>query len=159
MPMSTAQHYAKLKQQIADGREQMEIITKNIFTGAVQELFDRHPELLSFGWSQYTPYPDGGGERPFRFRRNSDFPSVTILAKDGVTRANYNDDIEETVDDEGTVVAEEDYDIDLLNSLAEKVGDMLEIFDEKDMTDMFGDDDIKFTVTREGIIDDDFEHD
>jgi hypothetical protein len=78
-PVSTAAatKYNELKAKIADARKQMEETAKGLFTEMAADLFAENPDLVSFGWTQYTPYFNDGD--PCVFRCNGSYPTVTIV--------------------------------------------------------------------------------
>lgn len=76
MSTAAAAKYADLKKKIADARKQMEETAKGLFKEMSHELFTENPQLVSYSWTQYTPYYYDGDECVFRCQ--GDYPTVTI---------------------------------------------------------------------------------
>ena len=89
-PMSTAaaQKYAELRSKIAAARKTMEETAKGLFIELSAELFANNPQLVSYSWTQYTPYFNDGDECVFRCQ--GDYPTVVIVVDDGVLGYNSN---------------------------------------------------------------------
>lgn len=159
--MSATEKYEALKKQIADARKQMEETAKNLFNEISKELFDANPELISFGWNQYTPYFNDGNLCTFRV--STSYPRITILAKNGETKITYNSNTGEYLDDDGNSTDEGDdgveYDATIFSKLEEKVTKFLGIFEDDDLETMFGDHQ-QVTVNRTtGVDTEDYDHD
>jgi hypothetical protein len=78
-PMSTSpaqQKYHELRSKIAEARKTMEETAKGLFTEMVAELFAENPTLMSFSWTQYTPYFNDG--EPCEFGCNGAYPTVSM---------------------------------------------------------------------------------
>lgn len=74
---TAAQKYAELRNKIADAKKVMEDTAKGLFTEMSTDLFAENPTLMSFGWTQYTPYFNDGEECVFRC--NGRYPTVSIM--------------------------------------------------------------------------------
>ncbi len=125
-------NYTEMKQQMEALREQMKVAAKAFFSDASKSLFEAHPELESFGWTQYTPYFNDG--QPCVFSVHNDEPDVN---------------------------GEDGYDIDEDNALVpaqKEVVKFLQTFTDDDMETMFGDH-CRVLVTRTGIDVDEYSHD
>lgn len=72
-----AQKYAELRSKIAEARKTMEDTAKGLFIEMSTELFNENPTLMSFGWTQYTPYFNDGEECVFRC--GGDYPTVSMI--------------------------------------------------------------------------------
>jgi hypothetical protein len=77
MSSAAAAKYQALKNKIAEAKKQMEKTAKEAFTEMVTDFFEENPDLLSFGWNQYTPYWNDGDV--CTFSANTDYPSVTMV--------------------------------------------------------------------------------
>lgn len=76
MPSAAATKYQELRNKIAEARKVMEETAKGLFTEMASELFKDNPTLVSFGWTQYTPYFNDGD--PCVFRCNGSYPTVSM---------------------------------------------------------------------------------
>jgi hypothetical protein len=72
-----AAKYAELRKKIQDARKQMEETAKGLFTEMSAELFAENPQLVSYSWTQYTPYFNDGDECVFRCQ--GDYPTVQMM--------------------------------------------------------------------------------
>jgi len=109
-------------------------IAKDVFKLEAFELFDAHPQLIAFGWRQFTPgFNDG---EPCRFRCYKDSPMVNGIDEYG----------------------DEDTDVEKYPELSKKeqkvllgvVSKFLEGYEEHNLEAMFGDC-VKVKVTRKEI--------
>lgn len=82
MPTIAQKKYAALRQQIVDARVKMQETAKGLFTEMSAELFAENPELVSFSWTQYTPYFNDGDV--CEFSCHGDYPSVSIKVGEDV---------------------------------------------------------------------------
>jgi hypothetical protein len=78
-PMSTAAaaKYKELRKKIADAKKTMEETAKGLFIDMATDLFNDNPDLVSFGWTQYTPYYNDGDVCTFRC--HGDYPTVSMI--------------------------------------------------------------------------------
>jgi len=124
--------------------EEGEDAVKELF----KELFDKHPQLQSVTWRQYTPYFNDGDPCYFRVGEfETDF--------DG---EEYEDEDEEedVVEEEATEeVVEEPIDY---NAINEAVGELEGLLPEDVLEYVFGDH-VTITATREGFEVSEYEHD
>ena len=58
--MSTTEKMKELLDRKAALNKEISAISETVFTESSQELFDKHPLLESFSWTQYTPYFNDG---------------------------------------------------------------------------------------------------
>jgi len=58
--MSTTEKMKELLDRKAALNKEISAISKTVFTESSQELFEKHPLLESFSWTQYTPYFNDG---------------------------------------------------------------------------------------------------
>jgi hypothetical protein len=162
---SAGTKYQEAKAKMAEARKQIEKIASDAFKELTAEFFEGQPDIVSFGWTQYTPYWNDG--ESCTFSANTEYPIVTFKAKDGkvirydencgtlneVNTAVTDGDIEFSEDDE---IEMEPYD-DELSKHAKAVSKFLSVFDEDDLETMFGDH-ARVTVTRKGTSTDEYEH-
>ena len=164
MPTAAAK-YAQAKTKMAEAQKQIEQIAADAFKEMTTEFFEGQPDIVSFGWSQYTPYWNDGDT--CTFSANTEYPIVTFKAKDGkiikydenngtlqeANSAVVEDDIEFSEDDD---LEMEPYD-DEINKHAKAVSKFLSNFDEDDLETMFGDHAL-ITVTRKKVDTEEYEH-
>ena len=106
MSSAAATKYQALKTKIAESRKQLEQTAKEAFTEMTKEFFEENPDLLAFGWTQYTPYWNDGDV--CEFSAHTDYPSVTTVI-DG-QEVTYNENSGEITDAEGDEIkTQEDY--------------------------------------------------
>lgn len=153
----------ELKEQIKDAQAEMKRIRaettkkmQTIFSETTKQLFDEHPKLQSFSWSQYTPHFNDGETCVFSV--NFDY---------GVRINDIDED--ETPDDENTIsediwdntlrksVPNPNYDLEL-GAAKEAVLKFLNVFDEEYFLDTFGDH-VRVVVTKRGVSTEDYDHD
>lgn len=120
------------------------------FQEASAALFDAHPEIQSFGWTQYTPYFNDGD--PCEFSANIEDPIINGTNEYG----DGEDEDEEDEDGEGAESKPPSISKDLFGV----VSAMLNQFDESDLEAMFGDH-VRVTMRRgaDWPSVDDYEHD
>jgi len=176
MASAAAKRYKELKNKQAAINKALEKTGKTALKEMVVEFFAEHPDLLSFSWTQYTPYWNDGDVCVFSAA--TDYPAVTFKAKDGKVLtfdenfAGYVDEEGEEIDvlpskihtvegvyDENTKFEEtKDPYEKQVNSLVKAVTNFLKPFDDDDLLTMFGDHQ-KVTVKRNGKIEtEDYEH-
>jgi hypothetical protein len=125
--------------------EEGEEAVKELF----KELFDKHPQLESVTWRQYTPYFNDGDPCYFRvgeFEANFD----------GEDYDEEEDEEEEVVEEEAPEeVVEEPVDYDAINDAVYELADELP---EEVLEHVFGDH-VTITATRDGFDITEYEHD
>lgn len=157
--MTKIEQYKEAMKKIAEAREQAKNIAKDVFAEVSGTLFEKHPEMQSFSWTQYTPYFNDGDECIFSVRCDQEC-------------ININRDVDSDSDDEldSYEIASSDYTY--LNGKrvetpenkhplfdAQKaVADFLSEFSEDDLREMFGDH-AEITVTKSGVEVDSYDHD
>jgi hypothetical protein len=162
--MSTLSEIKTIKKEIEKLRSDAKKKVEEIFKVAALELFVEYPNLQEFGWTQYTPYFNDGD--PCTFRSSHDSPFITFM--------NGNEETDEDEDDYQEEWSDYKYydgygkDRKLKTGLTKEqkaelktgnaVGKFLENFDDEDMENLFGDG-YKVTVTKDGIVVDDYDHD
>jgi hypothetical protein len=160
MPAKAQKKFDDLKKKIADAQQELKATAKTLFKELSAEIFNENPTLVSFGWTQYTPYWNDGDT--CTFSANTEYPTVTVLASDG-KKVRHDENYGETVwldpedeEIEHTTDSEQyDQEIELVS---EKVGDFLRNFSDEDLETMFGDH-CKVTAERSGKIEvDGYDH-
>lgn len=134
--------------------------SKELFTKVTKKLFESHPTLESFSWTQYTPYFNDG--ETCEFGINSDYPKIND--------SDYDSDVfNEKIIDYGpydnatrsypkrTETINPGYDPSL-SKAKEDVVKFLSSVDENVLKDMFGDH-VEVKVTRDGTDTEEYEHD
>lgn len=126
-------------------------VVKDAFSDAVKGLFESHPEMEEFSWTQYTPYFNDGDT--CEFSANTDQESIDINGEDGYEIASE----EEWKGGEFTPLPPDK--ISPLLPAQKAVAEFLSLFDEDDCKSMFGDH-AKVVVYRDGKIDvEEYSHD
>lgn len=82
------QKYQELRSQIAEAKKTMKAAAKGLFTEMSADLFQENPTLVSFAWTQYTPYYNDGD--PCRFSCNGSYPTVSMMAEGKLMGYNSN---------------------------------------------------------------------
>lgn len=151
---------AMLRQEIAALEAQYHEAAKTEFGEKSKALFEAHPRLKSFGWTQYTPYFNDGEECVFKAR--TDDPDIN----------GYDEYSEESGDEQGenlynlasrrawdghSFKDRADWDRDA-EATVKAVKAFLGSFDEEYYREAFGDH-MKVVVTRNGVEANFYEHD
>jgi len=156
MPAPAQKKFDDLKKKIADAQKELKTTAKTLFKELSVAIFTDNPTLDSFGWTQYTPYWNDGDT--CTFSANTEYPTVTILAEDGI-KVRHDENYGETVwlDPEDEEI-EHDADTEKYDAQIEKVSgkvaDFLQNFSDEDLETMFGDHQ-EVTVYKNGKIDTD----
>lgn len=77
---AAAAKYRELRDNIAEARRKMQETAKGLFVEMSAELFAENPGLVSFGWTQYTPYWNDGDVCVFG--AHTDYPTVSVRVGD-----------------------------------------------------------------------------
>jgi hypothetical protein len=136
---------------------------KNIFFEMSKDIFNDHPKLESFGWSQYTPYFNDGDTCIFRANteyikiNEEDVDDSDWISENNVISWGIWDRVNKTYD--GRVEEPNpNYDKDLAEATSE-VKEFLDHFDNDFYLSQFGDHS-EITIKRSGeIVVDEYEHD
>ena len=110
------------------------------FNECVSGLFEKHKNLVSFSWTQYTPYFNDGDT--CYFSSNHGYPEYTYINEEG----------EEVSCDENYGEGEENEEIS--NDISEVLG----LFEDEEYETFFGDH-VKVTVTKSGVETEEYDHD
>lgn len=127
--------------------------SKAMFTNIAKSIFDKHDVLLSFGWTQYTPYFNDGDECVFS--ANIDYPYINGINVDD--NHALHETTYEKVDGKYQSIPNKAYDP-ALGAALKDVEELLSNIDESALRDLFGDH-VKITVTREGTKVENYRHD
>ncbi len=130
--LTPMEQYRSAKAEMRAAMEKANSFVKDAFRAAALTVFQQHPELTSFRWTQYTPYFNDGDECVFG--AHTDYPYL-------------NGEDEEVWGDDHPLRAAND-----------SVVAFLSEFDEDDYREMFGDH-CRVTVTRDTIEVEGYEHD
>lgn len=150
------------QEEIRKMKQEMLEASNKIFTDLTKTIFEDHPKLESFGWSQYTPYFNDG--ETCTFSVNTDYIYINGQPADEAdwineTKiTNYGTWNREKRQYEGRIeVANLDYDPELAK-ITDEVKEFLSNFDEDFFLSQFGDH-AEITITAEGVSVDECEHD
>lgn len=132
--------YLEFKKQYKELKEEINKVAKTAFREMSNELFDKHPELVSFSWTQYTPYFNDG--EPCVFDANTGYPEYSYKNSEGKT-VSYDDNYGEGEANE---------------KLSDAVSEFLGNFETEDYKSLFGDH-CKVTVTKKDIEVEEYSHD
>jgi hypothetical protein len=147
---SAATKLKEAKQRIEEAKKTIKETAKDVFKELTAELFEENQNLVSFSWTQYTPYWNDGDV--CEFDANIDYPSVKIKTDGGkIVRFNDYETVEVDEDEiEYEVEDTEKYDR-MCEKLVTKVAKILKNFDNDDFKMMFGDH-VEVTVDRNGKV-------
>lgn len=150
------------QEEIKKLKKEMLEASNKIFTELTKTIFEEHPKVKSFGWSQFTPYFNDGDT--CYFSTNTDYIYINGESADesdwiNETKiTNYGTWNREKREYEGrTEVPNLDYDPDL-SKANDEIKEFLRNFDNDFFMSQFGDH-AEITVTAEGVSVDEYEHD
>lgn len=130
--------------KVKAAREELNVVAKKQFKEFSTQLFDIHPNLELFGWTQYTPYFNDGDECIFGVN------DCFVVMKNQLEEYQNGDhwDFASTYNetDKERIAAFKD------------IRNFLSNFEDEDMQHMFGDH-IKVEVTRSGVVTEEYSHD
>jgi hypothetical protein len=118
-------------------------VVKEAFSAASRELFEKHPEMDTFSWTQYTPHYNDGDQCEFHVRFEQE--CISINGCDSYEIYDYTEWVN------GKLVLLPEDKIHSLNQAQKNVAEFLEEFDEGDYEAMFGDH-CEVLVKRDGTI-------
>lgn len=150
-----------LKEKMANLRKEYVETAKVEFTELSKELFEKYPELKSFGWAQYTPYFNDGEECVFAAR--TDRETIYI---NGVNEWDDDELVEGALDLHKLAEDQEYKDGKFIpkahdakaKKIVSAVYKFLQSFDNDFLKEAFGDH-VKVTVTADKTDIDDYQHD
>lgn len=144
--------YQEAKKIMDDARDTMRKTAKGAFEDAAIAVFEKHPNLDRFSWTQYTPYFNDGDECVFRAGTN--YPAVVMKDDEFGEDADYHD-----FEDDDYYINKQPRESLSEGDLARlDVIELLSQFDEDTYKDVFGDH-TRVVVTRDGIETEEYEHD
>jgi len=174
MASALATKLAKLKKQQAAVEKEMANVAKAAFKEMSVAVFKANPALISFSWSQYTPYWNDGDT--CEFSASGDYPTIVFTSPDGkLVKNDENQGELNYIDEDGEVIGddviEQDGEFDVvaaddpgtkyakqIEKLSSKVSKFLSNFTDDDFLTMFGDHTF-VTVNRSGKVEtEDYEH-
>lgn len=135
-------YFQSAKKQMAEFKEKMKKNGKKFFSEQSKELFEKHPTLVKFGWTQYTPYYNDGDD--CIFSANLDYPKFLLV---GMDKALYDEEpyySDDEVTDESIVWS--------------SIREFLSQFDNSDVEILFGDH-CEVIVTKKSVKVKEYEHD
>lgn len=141
--MSARDSYNKTRDKIAALLDEARVEAKKLFTEESKQLFEEHPKLIGFRYSQYTPYFNDGDE--CTFSANTEYPELSFIDSDG----------KETEYEEAPYNCDKASPAGIMDSA---VTSFLQSFNEDDLKEMFGDH-CQVTVTRNGTEVEQYDHD
>lgn len=176
MTLDTASIKA-LTEEIAQAKAEFTEKGKAMFSEISKQLFERHPQLESFGWKQYTDYFADGDPCTFGVHADLDWgleingestseldnirKTAYLPTGKRVMQKQYDYKTREYVEvevDEKAYLPNPDYDP-VLGDMANDVADLVNGMPSEILEDMFGDH-VEVTVSKDGIsIDEYTEHD
>lgn len=128
---------------------------KTLFKEAAAELFEKHSTLVSFSWTQYTPYWNDGDTCLFSAGIDEIFLKTTNQVPESTEDDEDHDDEDDifssySIDDKKHMTPREKAGMDVLK--------FLKNFDDDSLESMFGDH-AKVIVTAKGVKVEEYEHD
>ena len=150
------------QKEIAKLKAEAQQMASDAFDSFCKEIFEKHPKVESFGWSQYTPYFNDGDT--CTFSANTDYISINgehvddskwVNEKNVIDWGTWNRDLRIY---EGRVeVPNLDYNSELVKG-ADEIVEFLSNFDNDFYITRFGDH-AEITVSKDGVDVDEYEHD
>jgi hypothetical protein len=123
-------------------RDEIKEKSKAFFKDASKALFEKHPNLETFRWTQYTPYFNDGD--PCLFSVHSDYPEVAMAGENIEDQESYEMPDRENEPQKYAAYGD--------------VTTLLNTFRVEDFEDMFGDH-CQVTVTRDKVEVEEYSHD
>jgi len=140
--MSKIDAYKDAQNKVAEARKQAQDVAKEAFAEGAKAVFDAHPRLLAFRWTQYTPHFNDG--EPCEFSVHECYVKLDTTPANG---GDYGDGFEYPCKDK------------VAGKIRNAANQFVDSFDSDDMADMFGDG-YRITATREGEVKvDEYDHD
>jgi hypothetical protein len=146
---ATIDKVRELKEQMRQLREELAQKAKDGFHESIQELFENHPSLIQFSWTQYTPYFNDGDT--CYFSAHTDYFNLQTAEDEEEEFSNYS-----LYDGYGKDRVEKEMTPHL--EAGKAILEVLAVFDSEDYEKMFGDH-CRVVVTREGVETEHYEHD
>lgn len=130
------EEYTKYKVESEILKKKMRESASETFKTCSKGLFDKYPELKSYGWQQYTPYFNDGDECLFGVQSN--YPKINEIDSDEIY-----DEADDNINWDPCI---------------KDITNLIQMFDTNDLKDMFGDH-VGITVTRDDITVSEIDHD
>jgi len=127
----------KLRKKMVELRKESRVA----FSECVKGLFEENPNLVSFSWTQYTPYFNDGDECVFQ--ASSGYPEYTYIDSEG----------KETSYDENYGEGGEPN-----RNLSKSITEVSSLFEDDELKEFFGDH-CRVVVTKTGIETEAYDHD
>ena len=150
------------QKEIAKLKAEAQQMASDAFDSFCKEIFEKHPKVESFGWSQYTPYFNDGDT--CTFSANTDYISINgehvddskwVNEKNVIDWGTWNRELRIY---EGRIeVPNLDYNSELVKG-ADEIVEFLSNFDNDFYITRFGDH-AEITVSKDGVDVDEYEHD
>jgi hypothetical protein len=154
MIMSLKEEMIKIRAERGALSQKIRAMAGEVFASEAKTLFETHPVLASFSWTQYTPYFNDGS--PCEFGAHTDYVTVTDI--DGNEQEDVSAWSVRYYAERGTDWEGKPYTPSALDLAAAAACDFLAEFETEDYLMMFGDH-TKVTVYRDGRVDtDDYYH-
>lgn len=170
---TTKERLLAIREEMKRLREKAKKTSQNVFNAESGKLFEDHPDLVSFSWTQYTPHFNDGD--PCTFSSHHDcFSMIMKRPVDEETRkkteaaraalAEIGESLPERPEEQDEILFEEagySYDstwestkakfdaVPGSRETAESIKTFLSVFDDEDFHQMFGDG-MEVTVTKDG---------
>lgn len=138
----TTSKFKNLKEQMEAFKKQMADLGRSALEDGAKEIFEAHPILDHFGWTQYSPHFNDGD--PCTFSANE--PEVWFVGDEEADEDDGYFSTWEKAADDPQVLA--------FNAVSELLGQ----FDSDTLETLFGDG-YKITVNRDGVEVDEYDHD
>ena len=151
-----------LKEEMAQIRVERETLSQKIrqmagvvFAEEAKKLFEVHPKLQSFSWTQYTPYFNDG--ESCEFRAYTDY--INVVDVDGNEEREVSASSVRYYSEKGTDWQGNPYTPSELELAGVAACEFLADFEDEDFLMMFGDH-TRVTVSRDGSVEtDEYNHD
>lgn len=162
--MATAKELKKTikdtQKQIQNLRKDLKRIAKDAIKELSKEVFENHPQLVSIGWRQYTPYFNDGSECTFGVERDLD---LVFKDKDGEEvefKFGEADNLGRTFDHTlgKSVDVPLSKDEKAYSKAAKDANKFLAVFRDEDLEELLGDH-VSVTITRKGLATEEYSHD
>lgn len=122
---------------------------QTLFVGAAKELFEKYPELASFGWEQYAPYFNDGDACVFSVY--ADYPTINDYdtGSERFVNGAYENEDGELTSEQATFI----------DKVRKPIAALINTLPDDIMQEIFGSD-TRVTITQDGkITNDETSHD
>jgi len=122
---------------------------RTLFTEAAKELFEKYPELASFGWEQYAPYFNDGDACVFSV--HADYPTINgyDTGADRFVDGSYGNEDGELTNEQASFI----------DKVKKPIAALINTLPDDIMQEIFGSD-TRVTITQDGkITNDETSHD